>query len=331
ALVGLISKELFPADVLARSGYDLEDPVEAYRTAVASREREFDLVVAFGLIGDMDIERLAAEESPPRVVATSAKAPRETLGTIGRRYMNPEKTSWAEWPCARRKTGGTFVYYTEVLSDAGLIRVSIADAGGTGQGYGHSQTTGRTPDDPLAQEACDKFFTAVRQTAKNESARYAKDAWKGMVAAGYKYVGAGECRRCHEREWTQWNTTAHAHAYSDLVSRDRWFYPQCVACHTTGFARASGFAITDKPLTLHALYPNGPPPGSALSALPLGLEGVQCEACHGPRSRHVATWFGRGWIRRIPTRSVCIECHTAKNSASFDKDCGQFLRKIEHK
>jgi len=86
------------------------------------------------------------------------------------------------------------------------------------------------------------------------------------------FVGDSECKNCHLAEWTKWNESKHAHAYDALAKIakhpvGRNFDGECIICHTVGYEYKTGY-VNEKQ-TAH-------------------LKNVQCEACHGPASLHVA-------------------------------------------
>ncbi len=89
---------------------------------------------------------------------------------------------------------------------------------------------------------------------------------------GLTYIGAAECAKCHAAEVKKWGETKHGHAYEaleKLAKRPglRQYDPDCVSCHTTGFAYTGGFeSAKETPKLLHN----------------------QCENCHGPGSGHAA-------------------------------------------
>lgn len=327
ALVGLVSAALWPEAQRAEYRVVVEDPIEAY-LSVVKRERA-DVALAYGRLSEEDMRRLSTSERPPQAVFTSTKAPRERLGGMGRVYnvAGDPNSGYIEYPNAREVMGATAVYYTEVLGASGLISVRI---GRRSQGYRHLQATGRTPDDPATKTATDGYFARVRETARRDAGKYAQSAWKEEVAAGRRFVGARACRECHAAEWTQWSGTRHAGAYNAVVSNDRWFYPLCMSCHSTGLGQPSGFEIGDDPLTATALIrptalvpkPNSEPP--------YGLEGVQCEVCHGPGSAHVAGRGAKGTIARQLTVEGCVECHDTKNSPEFRRLTDEYVARVRH-
>lgn len=116
------------------------------------------------------------------------------------------------------------------------------------------------------------------------------------------YVGAQTCLSCHSDAHAQWETTPHARAWETLVERDKAYDLECVGCHLTGYQR---------------------PGGSALG-FTTGLEGVQCESCHGPGSLHARnpTLIGDvlGGVQREVSANTCVGCHNDEHSPRFDFD-----------
>ena len=109
------------------------------------------------------------------------------------------------------------------------------------------------------------------------------------------YVGAARCLECHEQVEAFWAKNEHAHAWETLEKDQKTFDLECVSCHVTGYGR---------------------PGGSILGALK-NLTSVQCEACHGPGSRHVEAGDTAA-ILRSPGPDVCTTCHNPKHSTGFD-------------
>lgn len=90
------------------------------------------------------------------------------------------------------------------------------------------------------------------------------------VQAQAEFVGATNCGKCHTEKYDDWLDTDHALAFVDLPSADQ-DNPVCLECHNTHHT----------------------------------LEGVQCEACHGPGGFH----NGLGPIELSYQDSVCQDCH----------------------
>ena len=122
------------------------------------------------------------------------------------------------------------------------------------------------------------------------------------------YVSATACQRCHEQEYLQWSATRHAFAFETLLKKERYFDPNCVSCHTTGFGYPTGFQIGDE-----------------TSA----FKGVQCETCHGPGKQHVGNPKKEN-IRRAAETSLCLTCHDTKHSPGFAKVVALYTQDVDH-
>jgi cytochrome c553 len=121
--------------------------------------------------------------------------------------------------------------------------------------------------------------------------------------AEHDYVSAKKCKTCHKAQFASWSETGHAKAF-DLLSDEEKKKPECVGCHTTG-------NLADGTL----------------------LEGVQCEACHGPGKdyksakimskkkwkadpeKHLKMALDAGLV--LPTEETCVKCHTKEGNANF--------------
>lgn len=102
----------------------------------------------------------------------------------------------------------------------------------------------------------------------------------------FTYVGgAGEaCNHCHASTVEAVAATGHAHAYE--LDADDLANPYCVQCHTTGWDRPASYGSDDW-MTAENPDVNGfddyfGVEGEEAAERRADLEGVQCEACHGP-------------------------------------------------
>jgi len=107
-----------------------------------------------------------------------------------------------------------------------------------------------------------------------------------------RYLGQAGCVDCHQSQYAQWRTTAHARAWRTLEDLNKESTPRCVACHVTGLGEPGGFQTMQ-------------------DAARLG--DVQCEACHGMGTEH-PRWKEKG--SRI-AESACRSCHTRETSPTF--------------
>ena len=118
-----------------------------------------------------------------------------------------------------------------------------------------------------------------------------REAFKDLVPvtpaeSEASYVGVELCGTCHQSQRKFWDQTAHAGAYETLSKQHKEFNLDCVGCHVTGYSKPGGTTVThvDK------------------------LTDVQCEVCHGPGSKHVASPADKALLQK-PTPSSCVECH----------------------
>ena len=137
-------------------------------------------------------------------------------------------------------------------------------------------------------------------------------------AKGATFVGAENCRYCHENTFQKWSTTKHALAFESLEQDKKpnvVFDAECVTCHTTGFEYNSGWKSPE------------------LTAF---LKGNQCENCHGPGSEHCKDPDNKDYLTTLRLTAeqadknrLCLRCHDEDNSPHFDfaKYYGQIVHK----
>jgi hypothetical protein len=107
------------------------------------------------------------------------------------------------------------------------------------------------------------------------------------------YAAAAACERCHPAEVAKWQTTKHSRAYDVLVAKGKDEDPECVACHTLGFASDGGFVSkADSPQ----------------------FANVQCENCHGPGLAHAKD---PKVSLALPNEGICSGCHHPPHSTQF--------------
>jgi hypothetical protein len=122
--------------------------------------------------------------------------------------------------------------------------------------------------------------------------------------ADQQYTGTKQCAACHFDQFMKWKVTKHATSF-DLLPAQYQADAKCLACHTTGFGRATGFKTA-------AASPD--------------LKGTTCEACHGPGSKHgeIAKQYAnqkltpeqekavRDSIWKVSPNNVCVSCHVVQ-------------------
>ena len=150
----------------------------------------------------------------------------------------------------------------------------------------------------------------------------------GMAAEKtHNYVGADKCKICHKGEakgmtWETWEKSPHAKAYQTLVDKKDGSEKnaKCLACHTTGMGKPTGFSVSDT--TDHSK----------------AMANVGCEACHGPGSDYKLMNVMKDKAKAAeaglmtPNEATCKGCHN-ENSTNFDKvgfNYAEFWKKIQH-
>ena len=108
-----------------------------------------------------------------------------------------------------------------------------------------------------------------------------------------RYAGSRACRRCHYQQYTAWQHTAHATAINTLKQRHSEHDSACLPCHTTGMNQGGFISMQQTPQ----------------------LVGVQCEACHGTASAHLAAPDNK--LPPVNART-CQHCHTRERDPDFD-------------
>jgi len=90
---------------------------------------------------------------------------------------------------------------------------------------------------------------------------------------GATYIGGAKCTKCHMKQVRSWKKMKHANAWDNLPEKYRSPDQKddqgraCVSCHVTGYGDVKRGGFQNPKATDHLL-------------------GVQCEACHGPGSKH---------------------------------------------
>ena len=146
------------------------------------------------------------------------------------------------------------------------------------------------------------FSSSVTDYAKV----FAGDA---LAAEEPYYIGNRKCRLCHFEYFKEWEKDPHANAFTRLGRMKN--NPYCLKCHTTGYRGPQGF-VSEK------ITPE--------------LRGVQCEACHGPGSRHKDNPNNKGALpigRKIDYETVCIKCHDRNWTPEFNYE--NYRKRIEHR
>ena len=131
-----------------------------------------------------------------------------------------------------------------------------------------------------------------------------------MVHAGdFTYVGAKKCKMCHKgakkgEVWEKWEKGPHAKAFEALKGKGEEKNAECLKCHATDAKTAA-------------------------------MEGVGCEACHGPGSVYKKMSIMKDKKKAMengliePTEAVCKKCHVG-NDHTGKFNFQEAVKKIDH-
>ncbi len=145
------------------------------------------------------------------------------------------------------------------------------------------------PEDEEMAALYEEYQTKVKDMVKTEI----KGRKKEEMQRASGYMGAIWCRSCHAEIYEGWNETPHAQAFLTLSRDGEEYNPECIGCHSTGH-KEGGFITIDETPT---------------------FRNVQCEACHGPSSKHIASKGESPLL--VQDESVCKKCHTGDRGEGF--------------
>ncbi|MBD3161319.1 MAG: hypothetical protein GF346_03875 [Candidatus Eisenbacteria bacterium] len=261
--------------------FENDDPIETATAVVPELRKKAEIVVLMSQLGPTDTRRLI-EQVPGIDVALFGRRP-----------------AWKEQAA---KEANTIVQQTGLRGQYFGELVLIVDPDGRIADWGSRNIVldAQTPEhDEIAQavkeaEAAAKELIRTRQEDRRAEAE--------DELSSEHFLGADKCRRCHESEYRQWESTAHAAAWRTLEQDGKHTQDQCISCHVTGWEKAGGF------LNRNASQ---------------DLVNVQCEACHG-----VGTQHARGSKVKPITEETCTACHTGEWGKDFDYAVA--LAKVDH-
>jgi hypothetical protein len=161
-------------------------------------------------------------------------------------------------------------------------------------GYTHMLTKkGRVnPDVERVVKACEEGEQQRERLLARRKFKLPNIPRRPDVLAAEGYLGWDTCRICHSEIYERWSKGPHAHAFETLAADDKWNDPACLPCHVTGYEVAARRDSSDvKP----------------------ELWNVQCEACHGPGTKH-----RRDGTMAPVGEDVCLKCHTPEWSPDWN-------------
>ncbi|HEY5133445.1 MAG TPA: multiheme c-type cytochrome [Candidatus Krumholzibacteriaceae bacterium] len=279
------------------AGVELRDPALEGRAVLAKLRRECDSVV---LLAHMEREKLL--EILPALAGVDI--------VIRGHVREGEKTreSCTDTLLVARESFPLPVF---CAGDRGrsLGLVTITGAGGAAPPVVESRLIHldrSIPDDPATAELLAGYRNeeALKQKEVQLSKSLSRDETTGRLVE--RYLGMDICGRCHADLMPRFVASRHFRALETLREHGAEANPECLACHATGYGRPAGYD-----------------PAAEKEGAP-NLQGVQCEACHGPGTMHE-----RDGSYVTSARRSCRLCHTSKWSPDFDFDT--YWKRVSHR
>jgi hypothetical protein len=277
-------------------GIELRDPAFEGRAALGKLRRECDCVI---LLAHMEREKLL--EILPSLAGVDVVIRGHARGG------DKERENCADTFLVAREHAGLPVFFAGdrgrnlgllTLAGSRRARPSVVESA-------LIRLDGSVADDPATAEKLEAHRTEerVNQRKLQLSGLLAKDNATGRLVE--RYLGIEICRRCHANIMPRFIASRHFRAFETLRVRGEAVNPECLACHTTGYGRPTGYD------------PAAEQKGAAY------LQGVQCESCHGPGTLHE-----RDGSYMKSARESCRACHTSKWSPDFDFET--FWKRASH-
>ena len=163
------------------------------------------------------------------------------------------------------------------------------------------------PEDKTIKAIVDQTRREVNQINRRaQQKRKKQQAGKRQTTGNNKFpaplqemAGWPACKKCHHEQTSFYLSTNHAKAWQTLADLDQQYNPDCLLCHVTLPTYDSG-QVQEKNL---------------LSNIPLELQGVGCETCHGPARSHTQT--PDKILPGKPDQDICLQCHTDQRDKNF--------------
>jgi hypothetical protein len=206
--------------------------------------------------------RGAGDSHPPEMVNRTVVA--SVYGEA--RYVGDVTVRWRS-PHERTAEGEAILLDDRFAPDPGVEEAAIA--------WYKAQVAGRTFD--LSEDA--PGWDRIRWRAPEPDNRY---------------VAPAACRKCHPRQYATWSRNRHARAMESLREVGYEWSPECVVCHTTGYAAADGYVSSE--------------------ATP-AMAQVGCDECHGRGALYVGN--DHKGVARSRGEAGCRKCHTPKRHPDF--------------
>ncbi len=158
------------------------------------------------------------------------------------------------------------------------------------------------PDQPEVKKIVDATKKSINEAGRNQADESAgSPAPPELQLEKLPFTGWMTCALCHAKQTAFWEKTGHASAYASLAEQEQQYNLDCLPCHVT--AEYKDIKISDN--------------DAVLLSLPVQMQQVGCEVCHGPGKGHAASQAPAA-VSRIPDESICIRCHTSERDEAFN-------------
>jgi len=267
------------------------DPLTTAKTLIPPLRKKCDLIIVL----------VTLEPDQARELARQVPGIDMILGGFGTLELSEEIGAN---PVSPGTQPTRLIYVGNQGKKVGEIRVSLSQPPATASLQSNTIILGsQVPDDPAIMDLVEKNRIAINEIHKKDAPLVDGDKLRSMWE-GDGFAKAAACKSCHAEAFQVWEASSHSRAFHILEEKHQDYNPDCVGCHTTGFRRPTGFV-------------------NAKSTA--DLENVQCEACHGPGSRHPEV-IGAGY--GAVAKEFCVSCHTPENSPDFND--AAYRLKIKH-
>ena len=277
AVVGVLSPRY------KRSGLQIRDPRDAILEAVRNATEKFDRLIVLAYLPEAELRQLAAALPEADIVIGGPTGQSLPPTPVGERLLASatNKGKFLVWLSPGKNPTGNEVWAGKIIE----LNTDFAD-------------------DPGQKQNVDRFYARLTDRDYLPSETSFAPSLPADLPSGYRIAGFATCAACHKEETAAWEKSAHAHAWTTLVTKKSHIDAECQRCHTTGYGVPGGFQSVRR--TPHPT-------------------GVSCESCHGPSAAHVADPSQR---TPFPAREQCGRCHDHENSPRFDYD--GYWSKIAH-
>jgi hypothetical protein len=206
-------------DLVAKSGFVIDDPLAAAKAALAEVRDKADVTVIVGYLKLLTINKLAMQNPDLDLIIAA-----EERGIV----FDPKQVNNTMIVYAAKETKhlGELRFYTD--ADGVVERFTAR----------YVELDEIIPDDPQMAE----ITSSARKEIDVVQTRLAEE--EAAVIAGKPlntpFSLSESCAQCHKAEYEVWKNSRHSHAFAALEEKQRMFDGNCVGCHSLGF-RDQGF------------------------------------------------------------------------------------------